>query len=311
MGEELSQAILKYQRTWESEMPTAACGMAVHDLPHKHRESWQRKLGVISGHMFRASPWIPYDPTHRHPLPHSHDGAAPVEPTSSPQEHHHVTIRDMDAPEISTLREEEEESPPPETGVFSSKFRVNMRGPSWGQGAASGSATGLPVGPQAAGRRGPSPTDSDEEDEEDQLIDDDELAIVTETGRGPATSASVSVLGNSALQGSPRKRGAIVKAQGPRRALTGRRGRPGREPPDAAAMMSTFEVTKAEQPAETPSQVNPPAPVMVPNPSPPVPGPSTASDWTTSTPPKPPRKKPGPKKGTTLGPRGPRKNSTK
>lgn len=221
-------------------------------------------------------------------------------------------LDDMDAPEISTLREEEEESPPPDgVGLSFSKFRVNMRIPSWGQSGAapSGSAVGPPVGPLPAGRRGPSPPDSEEEDEEDQLIDDDELAVVTETGRGLATSSPASMVaaGSPTPSGSPRKRGASRVRQ--RRPVpTGRRGRPGREPPDAAAMMSTFEVL-GDPPPPPPVQILPPTPV-VPNP-PPVAGPSAPADWTTSTPPKPPRKKPGPKKGTTLGPRGPRKTQPK
>lgn len=219
----------------------------------------------------------------------------------------------MDAPEISTLREEEEETPPPEGdggGLSFSKFRLNsVRLPSWGQpSSASGSAVGPPVGPHPAGRRGPSPPDSEEEDEEDQLIDDDELPMLA---RGPATSSPASMATGASPPPSTtgsRKRGGGVRGARRRGAATGRRGRPGREPPDAAAMMSTFEVGKAAEQAP-PVQILPP--VSVPHPPlPQIPGPSTG-DWSTSTPPKPPRKKPGPKKGTTLGPRGPRKASQK
>ena len=233
------------------------------------------------------------------------DDAAPVEPTSP-----RISQHDMDAPEISTLREEEEESPSPETGF--SKFRVNMRGPSWGQPGAA--ANGPPLGPQLSVRKGLSPPDSDDEDEEDQLIDDDEIGIVTETGRVPPASEPPSMV--AVENPTPPKRVGVVKVQGPRRPPTGRRGRPGREPPDAAAMMSTFEVAKADQPAPAPPQIIPPPPVTVQNPPPrhdatAVAGPSTTSEWSTSTLPKPLRKKPGPKKGTTLGPRGPKKNSLK
>ncbi|KAF8506434.1 hypothetical protein JB92DRAFT_3122114 [Gautieria morchelliformis] len=255
--------------------------------------------------MFRASPWVSYKPS-RHSLPDPDDDAL-LELSSSPPEQH-ITQHDMDAPEISTLREEEEETPPPESGVLSfTKFRINTRAPFWGPGGASpasGSALGPPVGSQ--------PADSDEEEEEDQLIDDDEPAIVAESGRGLTTSSPASMItsGSPGQPGSPSKRGASSKVRQRRGAVTGRRGRPGREPPDAAAMMSTFEVAPGDQASATPPQLIPPAPVIVPNPPPPVAGPSTA-DWTTSTPPKPLRKKPGPKKGTTLGPRGPRKYTSK
>jgi hypothetical protein len=270
------------------------------------------------GKMFRASPWISYEPSQRQsalPRTNSNDDAASHDTTSSSQDPH-IRGGDMDAPEISTLREEEEETPPPDSaGLSFSKFRVNLRLPArTGQGAAasSGSVVGPPVGPPSAGRRALSPPDSDDEDEEDQLIDDDELAIVTETGRGPNTSspASLAVAGSPAATPSPRKRGGATRGRQRRGGATGRRGRPGREPPDAAAMMSTFELTKTDQAGPSSAQiVPPPPPVMVGAPSP-VAGPSTG-DWSSAPPPKPPRKKPGPKKGSTLGPRGPRKSAVK
>ncbi|KAF8507510.1 hypothetical protein BU17DRAFT_100436 [Hysterangium stoloniferum] len=193
----------------------------------------------------------------------------------------------MDAPEISILREDDEETPPPEF----SKFRLDTRLPTWNQGGATGSGSI---------QNGQMPGDSDDEDEEeDQLIDDDELAIVTETGRADPTVRS-------------HKRGApsISRGRGKRGGTTGRRGRPGREPPDAAAMMSTFEVSKAEDRMLNHGSTTPHImmPVMA-NPSQ-VDTLPVAEDWSTAPPPKAPRKKPGPKKGTTIGPRGPRKGGT-
>jgi len=206
----------------------------------------------------------------------------------------------MDAPEISTLHEEEEESPPPE-GLSFTKFRVHVGRP-WAPGG-SGSASGA-AGPAGSpvGHRG---EDSEDEEEEDQLIDDDELAIVTETGHGPATPSSVVATGTPTS--SPKKRGSATRGRARRGGAPGRRGRPGREPPDAAAMMSTFEVAKTEQQVGMDSaQIITPATAG----SSQVQG-SDDHAWSTTAPPKPPRKKPGPKKGTTLGPRGPRKGTSK
>ncbi|KIJ54736.1 hypothetical protein M422DRAFT_24640 [Sphaerobolus stellatus SS14] len=203
----------------------------------------------------------------------------------------------MDAPEISTLRDEEEESPPPE--AFN-KFRVNV-GRQW----AAGSAPATAGQPSATGPRG---EDSEDEEEEDQLIDDDELAIVAETGHGPGGSQSSMVIAGSPAS-SPKKRGGATRGRQRRGGLTGRRGRPGREPPDAAAMMSTFEVAKADQQGGMDTaQIITPATAM---PGSSQPQASDDQAWSTAPPPKPPRKKPGPKKGTTLGPRGPRKAGTK
>lgn len=178
--------------------------------------------------------------------------------------------RDLDTPAISILREEEEETPPPDAPF--SKFRVSL-------------ARGAGAGPRAA--------DSDEEEEEDQLIDDDdELAIVAETGRAPASSP----LAHPSTH------------RGRQRGSTGRRGRPGREPPDAAAMMSTFELARTDLADTSPPPIVPPPPPLMAAPQP-APGPSAAStrDWSSAPPPRAPRRKPGPKKGSTLGPRGPRK----
>ncbi|KAF8585700.1 hypothetical protein K439DRAFT_1660116 [Ramaria rubella] len=271
--------------------------------------SRQHLASFRSVNMFRASPWISYDPSHHHldlSLTEQPDDDDVPPEYNSPQS-------DMEAPEISTLREEEEETPPPDAGGLSfSKFRVNL----WGQGAgASGSSTGPPLGPPASNRRGPTPPESDDDDEEDQLIDDDELAIVTETGRKHATSSPGSLVtgGSPNSTPSPRKRGGVTRPR-QRRSMTGRRGRPGREPPDAAAMMSTFEVTKAEQGGSSSAQIVPPVAAMVAPPlplPPPQTAPSSSGDWMAASSSKPPRKKPGPKKGSTLGPRGPRKNASK
>src|SRR5882672_5136934 len=93
------------------------------------------------GNMFRASPWISYEPqsgSQPHQT-HSHDSS-----TSPPDAN--MQPGDMDAPEISILREEE--TPPPDAGGLSfSRFRVNLRVPTQGLAAPPGSSIGPPVGP--------------------------------------------------------------------------------------------------------------------------------------------------------------------
>lgn len=290
----------------------------------------------------------------------------------------------MDAPEISILREDDEdESPPPQSGRGFTKFRVSMRN-AWDQSNspphdsshfASGSAGNNPAGrsgssrrtaTHARGRRGSlSDNDNDEEEEEeeeeeDQLIDDEETFPKNEPLRGllPNAPSRNIVPGNATPDSAtptPRKRGGPPRGRSRRGGATaagganstGRRGRPGREPPDAAAMMSTFELgpraaddtedlsTRPEPPAavsssSTSAAMNPTASTSTPtgtglgasstsakhassNLAGASPSPAVPDGWSVQAQPpaKPPRKKPGPKKGTTLGPRGPRKNAAK
>jgi len=77
--------------------------------------------------------------------------------------------------------------------------------------------------------------------------------------------------------------------------------------------MSTFELTKADQAGMNAARVITSA-SMARGSSQPQQNVNEVTDdshWTTALPPKPPRKKPGPKKGSALGPRGPRKNISK
>lgn len=92
----------------------------------------------------------------------------------------------MEAPEISTLREED--TPPP---TRTSKLRVKLLlGDKKGKGKSSSPSISLATRKNA--QSGPTPSHSDqdvEEDEEDQLIDDDELPPASGTLAGTKRKA--------------------------------------------------------------------------------------------------------------------------
>lgn len=121
--------------------------------------------------MFRVSPWIPYDPN----ADTQHD-------SRSDNRHRNMNEDvDMDAPQISTLREEETPEPQPNPSR-TSKFRVKLV-------MSEGSKRpGFSAGPSTKKSVARGETDDDEDDEEeDQLIDDDD-----EVPRAPAPVAVVS-----------------------------------------------------------------------------------------------------------------------
>jgi len=104
---------------------------------------------------FRASPWVSYDPSATSPTADSGDIG-------------------MDAPQISTLREE---TPPPRQPARTSKFRVKLL-----LNENTGSASkGKSKGEEEEG-------EDELEDEEDQLIDDDDIpASDVSPSKGKAT----------------------------------------------------------------------------------------------------------------------------
>lgn len=120
--------------------------------------------------MFRASPWINYEPggdNRNLALPPDHH---PAHYNNRARLHYNIMNDDVDmeAPQISTLREEE--TPPPQRpNPTRGKFRVNLL---VGEKKGTGS-------PSASGSRkigGQSEEEDEEQDEleEDQLIDDEE-----------------------------------------------------------------------------------------------------------------------------------------
>ncbi|KAI0050611.1 hypothetical protein FA95DRAFT_1676635 [Auriscalpium vulgare] len=116
--------------------------------------------------MFRASPWITYDP--------------PALP-SAPMDADHDA--DLDAPQISTLREEDTPPPPPSPAANRGKFRVKLLVNEPKPGTKFITFNGE-TGEEAAGASdAPDEEDAPEDDdEEDELIDDDE-ELVSRTAR--------------------------------------------------------------------------------------------------------------------------------
>lgn len=193
--------------------------------------SSSRRGGVSSSSfsrlMFRASPWISYDPNGTRP---------PDQPTTSQSSTINFSANsmddvDMDAPQISTLREDL--SPPPNQNAAShvSKFRVRLRLPEQGTPstgkektssgkesppemttAASSLAGSSPLKRQA----GESEEDEEEEDdeEEDQLADDDDLPA---TSNPPSSATGTPVRGTAKSRGTRAvNRGGRGKAKAPR-----------------------------------------------------------------------------------------------
>ena len=118
--------------------------------------------------MFRASPWINYEPgggdSRQLTLPTDHH---PAHYNNRARLHYNTMNHniDMEAPQISTLREEE--TPPPAPNPTRGKFRVNL-------------LVGEKIPRKNPAPRVASEDDEDEEQdelEEDQLIDDDDDGI--------------------------------------------------------------------------------------------------------------------------------------
>ena len=125
--------------------------------------------GEVSVQMFRASPWINYEPSGgdsrgQLTLPTDHH---PAHYNNRARLHYNIMNHnvDMEAPQISTLRDEE--SPPPPPNPTRGKFRVNL-------------LVGEKIQRKNPAPRVASDDDEDEEQdelEEDQLIDDDDDAM--------------------------------------------------------------------------------------------------------------------------------------
>lgn len=147
------------------------------------------------GPNFRASPWIPYEPN-----------------GETQQDHSRPDVRfrnmnedvDMDAPQISTLREEETPEPQPSQTKFRVKLLMNENKP----------RAGPPPGPSARKEEPQAESeDDDEEDdeEEDQLIDDDDDEPRTDA---PTTTVSAPVPTEKRGAGAKRGTGATGRGRG-------------------------------------------------------------------------------------------------
>jgi hypothetical protein len=125
--------------------------------------------------MFRASPWINYEPgtdNRNLALPPDHH---PAHYNPAARLHYNMVNGDVDmgTPQISTLRDEE--TPPPHSVPTKGKFRVNLLlGERKGAGHPSGSAS-LKLDVESEDEA----EEEEEQDEleEDQLIDDDDDGV--------------------------------------------------------------------------------------------------------------------------------------
>src|SRR5216683_7877487 len=131
--------------------------------------------------MFRASPWITYDPP-----------ASDTQPSQQPE-----NDAEMDAPQISTLHDEGESPPSNASPARTGKFRVKLLVTEAKMGTKFITFNGETG--EEAGAAEEADEDEPDEDEEDELIDDEEVAS---TGT-PAASTS----GAAASSSSPAKTG--------------------------------------------------------------------------------------------------------
>ncbi|KZT27544.1 hypothetical protein NEOLEDRAFT_95267 [Neolentinus lepideus HHB14362 ss-1] len=144
--------------------------------------------------MFRASPWISYDPSNTG----RNDEELQPNSDSFRYSYHMSEDVDMDAPQISTLREED--SPPP---VRTSKFRVKLL-VNENKGAPSSSPSKQTTGESE---------EEEEEEEEDQLIDDDDDVKPMQSS---ASHGSLPAARNSAKRKQAPKRPKKEKAPAPK-----------------------------------------------------------------------------------------------
>lgn len=132
---------------------------------------------------------------------------------------------DMDAPQISTLREEETPEPQPSLNR-TSKFRVKLL---VGEGKRVPSSSGTPRKiPQGDSEE----DEEDDDDEEDQLIDDDE-----EEPKAPAPTPAISAPPVVEKKGTVSKRGGATTGRGRGRGRGGRGAK--------AARMGTYMIHPA------------------------------------------------------------------
>ena len=149
--------------------------------------------------MFRASPWVTYDPNLDGNTSTSHSNSNSHPPTMASED------VEMDAPQISTLKDDETPEPDP-TPARTTKFRVKLLVGSEGKAGSTSSKT------QASHAESEDDDEDDEEDdEEDQLIDDDDEQEAKVVTPSPAVSAAPST------RGTPVKRGASGRGRGGRK----------------------------------------------------------------------------------------------
>jgi Wiskott-Aldrich syndrome protein len=223
--------------------------------------------------MFRASPWITYDP----PTSESH----PPQSTDNDAE--------MDAPQISTLHDDGESPPSNASPARTGKFRVKLPSNEAKMGTKFITFNGK-TGEEAAAAEEPE-EDEPDEDEEDELIDDEEdTSAPAAPGSGGAAGAPSSSSSAPAKVGTKRPSTRAKSSQTRRKArLSG----------PSAASSSTAPTTA---PSEAKSKDVDAAPSTEAS--------STAPQASLAVPAPTSRKKAVPK-GTTAAQRAPRKSAPK
>ena len=228
------------------------------------------KLNTI---MFRASPWITYDP----PTSESH----PPHPTDNDAE--------MDAPQISTLHDDGESPPSNASPARTGKFRVKLPANEAKMGTKFITFNGK-TGEEAAAAEDHE-EDEPDEDEEDELIDDEEDAST------PAASGSGGAAGAPSSSSAPAKTGTkrpstrIKSSQARRKArLNGPSAAPSSTAPTTASSEAQSKDVRDAAPSTEPSSTAPQASLAVPAPT---------------------SKKKAVPKGTTAAQRAPRKSAPK
>jgi len=233
-----------------------------------------RDRSEVNTIMFRASPWITYDP----PTSESQ----PPQPADKDAE--------MDAPQISTLHDDGESPPSNTSPARTGKFRVKLPVNEAKMGTKFITFNGK-TGEEAAAAE-EHEEDEPDEDEEDELIDDEEGASTpAASGSGTAGASSSSA---PAKSGTKRPSTRIKSSQARRKArLSG---------PSAAPSSAAPTTASSEAQSSPAKDVRDAAPSTEPS--------STATQASLAVP-APTSKKKAVPKGTTAAQRAPRKSAPK
>lgn len=227
--------------------------------------------------MFRASPWITYDPP-------ASDSQAPSQPQDNDTE--------MDAPQISTLHDDGESPPSNASPVRTGKFRVKLL-VNEGRMATKFITFNGETGEEAGIGEEAEEDEPEEDEEEDQLIDDQDDT----SAHAASTSGAV-----PAKAGTKRPAAKAKSSQAKRKARPSAPSAPAPALQAAAAATTTTTTTTA---SSSEPQTSLPKDVQ----DPPTLDNSPVVPQAASAPPVPASKKKAVPKGTTAAQRAPRKSA--
>lgn len=202
---------------------------SIQPATHRTFEIKANRAVVIMS-TFRASPWVSYDPTSSQPPPSKIMDSKPGDADNDV---------DMDAPQISTLRDEE--SPPPQKRRAP---RTGRNDPIYVQQLKQQKAAAV-----AAAAVSEEDFDAEPEEEEDQLIDDDDdddmakppgpTIILPPSGRSTDTAQKKKPVAK------PKKSKKVEKKEGEKK-VKDKIPPPPTDVPNLAPTMSWFEATPSE-----------------------------------------------------------------